>query len=171
MSDIGDELREYYFSAPADAGALTTIELRHPSFTEPVRLVNDMADLVATLEDDAPANAGETVTFMACQFEATKPESAEQGLPSFSLAIQNVTRQLDPYQDQALAVAAPIDMSIREYMVDDTSAPQQVIHGLNAKTSTSGILRVTVQAGFEDLLNKSFPFKLYRTSEYPTLVR
>lgn len=168
---IGDDLREYYFSAPPQAVFLDTLELRHPAFDQPARIVNDLNDFVATLEADAPANAGQEVTFIGCPFEALPPESTDQGLPQCTLQIMNVTKLLMPQMAAAIAVSAPVEISFRQYLADDPSEPQLFIHGLTAKVGDAGILRVQVTAGFEDLLNKPFPFRLYTSKEFPTLVR
>lgn len=169
---MGDDLREYYFSGPNGAPEfLDTVEIRHPAFTTPVRLVNDFQDLIATLETDAPVNGGATVTFTGVPFEVTLPESAQAGLPTFTLAVSNVARETMPYMQQALAIAAPIELSFRQFLVADTSAPELVMHGLTVKSATAGILRVQLQAGFEDLLNRPWPFTVYTTARYPTLAR
>jgi hypothetical protein len=168
---IGEDLAEYYFSAPAGVASLITIEIRHPAFDQPARLVNDFKALQATLEDDAPADAGQTVIFQSCIFDAIPPDSTDQGLPQAILTVENVTKILMPYIKAAMGIAAPIEFSIREYLPDDLSAPQQVIHGLTATGITPDIQRTTIKAGFEDVLNRPVPFRLYTSTEYPTLVR
>jgi len=49
-STLSQALKEAYASAPSDLVIYHTLELRHPSFTSPIRVVRDYADLVATLE-------------------------------------------------------------------------------------------------------------------------
>lgn len=172
MSDpIGEDLAEYYFSAPAGKASLITVEIRHPAFDQPARLVNDFRALQATLEDDAPVDGGQTVIFQPCIFDAIPPDSTDQGLPQATFAIENVTKILMPYIQAAMGIAAPIEFSVREYIDEDLSAPQQVIHGLTATAITPGIQRTSIKAGFEDVLNRPVPFKLYTSTEYPTLVR
>ncbi|HWB96055.1 MAG TPA: hypothetical protein VG672_05120, partial [Bryobacteraceae bacterium] len=88
MTDIAqpysDDLREFYFSNPQEKVSIQTIEFRHSSFVDAdgnpaaARFCNaDQPgdDFQGTLEDSAPLNAGETVTFVAARFDITLPES------------------------------------------------------------------------------------------------
>ena len=76
MSDdtLSQAIKEAYASAPANVIIYHTMELWHPAFTDPIRVVRDYDDLTATLESTAPRNAGESVTFIAFNFDFTKPE-------------------------------------------------------------------------------------------------
>jgi hypothetical protein len=84
MATITEALAEVYASNPQDEVVLTTLELRHSSFIDdagnpaPIRVVADYNDLVATLESDAPLNAGQSVTFTAVAFQFALP-SMEEG--------------------------------------------------------------------------------------------
>ncbi|MGN2393239.1 DUF1833 family protein, partial [Pelomicrobium sp. G1] len=51
-------IREAYASAPANEIVYHTLELRHPSFTQPLRVVRDWDTLTARLEESAPVDAG-----------------------------------------------------------------------------------------------------------------
>jgi hypothetical protein len=55
-------IKEAYASATAIV--YHTLEFRHPAFTEPIRVVRDHNDLLATLEATAPENPGEEVRFV-----------------------------------------------------------------------------------------------------------
>ncbi len=185
MSDAGtpitpfsDDLREYMFSAPTDVLAPDTIEIRHPAFVDDndnpvaVRFVNDPSgDLVATLEDDAPMNAGEQVTFCRGQFQFILPESTDQGLPTCDIQVENVSGVLTPWLFKAVAFPAPIEITYRQFLTDDLSQPQFILSGLTAQKVSAGLLRVTCTAGFEDFLNKPFPATIYNTWDFPGLAR
>jgi hypothetical protein len=168
-----DDLRERLSSAPADKQlSVITIEIRHPAFDPPAaRYVNDTIDLTATLEDDAPLDAGETVAFTATRFDAILPESNDQGLPTCSLEISNVAGELMPWLQASVSVPAAIELSVREYLRDDPSEPGHVIHGLNIKKTRAELQRVKAQAGFEDVLNLSGPRRVYLVKDFSTLAR
>jgi hypothetical protein len=180
MSDPTDpfssSLREYYFSAQDDVVPLDTIELRHPAFVASdgvtpvaVRLVNDPADLVATLEATAPMNAGQAVTFNACAFSATIPEQSSPGLPTFTLEVDNVAREVMPYMDLAAASQDEIQLTYRQYRSDQLGAPGLVMDGLTIHSGTAGLIRVSLTAGYEDFLNKPFPADIYTLLDYPNI--
>ena len=59
---LEDALKEAYASAPASEVILHTLELRHPSFTQPIRVVRDHAEFTCFLEADAPEEGTPKVT-------------------------------------------------------------------------------------------------------------
>jgi hypothetical protein len=165
-----DDLREFFFSAPPDKQAYETLELRHAAFASPARVVNDRNDLIATLESDAPANPSTAVTFSKCRFRFVLPESSD-GMPQCQIEMQNVSRILMPYLEQAVSQATTLDLSFRLFYSDDLSAPGYVIHGLTLKRVKASILKVSGPAGFEDFLSRPFPRRVYTIKEFPGLAR
>ena len=170
LNPLSEDLSEFFYSAPPAALAFETIELRHPAFDQPARVVNDLADLTATLEADAPANPGASVTFSKCNFRFVQPESGD-GMPSCELEIQNVTRLLMPHIELAASNPAPLELSFRLYYSDDLTEPGYVLHGLTVKKIGAGAFRVTGRAGFEDFLGRPFPRRTYTVREFPGLAR
>lgn len=83
-------IKEAYASAPTDTVILHTLELRHPDFVAPIRVVNDHANLTATLEATAPANPGAAVEFIRFAFRFTLPELMTSGMPEIEIEIDNV---------------------------------------------------------------------------------
>jgi len=162
---------------------LHTLELRHPSFgPNPIRLVNDHGEALVvasveveghnlTLESDAPVQAGQVVFFQSCMFTLTLPEQREGSLPAIEVEVDNVTRLLMEYLDAAIGLKAPMELTYREYVASDTSEPQFVLGGLSFREVKSNLGRVTGTAMFSDLINKSFPRKLYRPTEFQGLVQ
>lgn len=168
LNPYSADLKEFFYSAPPEKTAFETLELRHPAFAEPARVVNDLADLTATLEADAPANAGAAVTFSKCNFRFVQPERSD-ALPSCDLEMENVSKILMPYLQLAVASAAPLDLSFRLFYSEDLSAPGYVMHGLVIKKVTAGILKVTGQATFDNFLGLPFPLRFYNLTEFPGL--
>jgi len=97
-------LKEAYASAPSNVIIYSTLELYHPTFTSPIRVVRDYNDLVVNLESDAPRNPGDLtnattttntkVTFVAFNFDFTRPEVSSQGIPQVTITLDNVDRAI-----------------------------------------------------------------------------
>lgn len=166
-----DNLREFMFSAPPDVTEYDTLEFRHLRFDVPARVVNDGADLVARLEAGAPIGAGSWVTFQRCLFKATLPEQSTPGLPTFDLEIANVTGLLMPYLDMAAESDQPVEVTYRQYLSDDLTAPGFILSGLTLQKVNAGVLKVTATAGYQNFLYKPSPRRKYTTKEFPGLAR
>jgi len=173
-----DDLREYYFSNDPQVAALWTVELRHPGFIDEdtgenvaVRFVNDANPLTAKLEDDAPMNPGEEVTFLPGRFDITLPESTTDGLPQFQLNMGDVIGELSPWLAKAIEIPQPVELSFREYLSDEPQTPGFLLHGLTIGRVNGSPLRVVAMAGYEDLLNKPFGRREYTAEDFRGLVR
>ncbi|MCA1400200.1 DUF1833 family protein [Bradyrhizobium sp. BRP56] len=91
MPTHNEALLEAHASCPPSARIYYTLELWQSSFDQPARVVANVGDDMAFgLEAGAPRNAGETVTFIACPFEAGYPEQKEGQPPSTTIKIDNV---------------------------------------------------------------------------------
>lgn len=111
-------IAEAYTSASSDVVILHTLELRHPTFLDDdgqptaVRIVRDHQDLIATLEADAPLNGGEEVTFVAMAFDIELPPIDTTPVPEVTVTIDNASRTLITYLDEATkslaTLASPI---------------------------------------------------------------
>lgn len=165
-------IKEAYVNAPHDVVILATLELRHVSWAVPVRVVRDNLDLSAKIEAGAPANAGQVVTFSRCAFEAVPPESSDK-LPEITIKIDNVSRDLSGQLDAAMTARAPIDITYREYLSTDaeTAGPHYVLNGLTLRRTTCTATSVTGTATFGDYVNRAFPNKVFKASEFKGLLR
>ncbi len=182
--DIWSEaLQEAYASAPNDEVILHTLELRHPSFAETaIRVVmdygsqyiiegEDVEGHYLMLEAEAPVQAGQNVFFQACMFNMDLPEQKENSLPTVQIELDNVTRKIMEYLDAAIGEKAAMEVTYREYLASDTTTPQFILGGLTLKEVKANLGRVTGQAQFSDLVNKNFPGKVYRPTEFQGLVQ
>ncbi len=164
--------------APVGRVMLATYELRHPAFVDAsgalyaVRIVNDHADLVATLEDTAEVDAGEDVTFTALPVEVSGPDESDSGqAPAITFAIDGVSQLLVQQLDYALATLQPVIITERVYASDDLSAPAvQPVLTLTLRDVVVTDTRVSGQAVFYDPSNRGFPKQEYTAAAYPALV-
>lgn len=172
-----EALAAAYASAPEDEIVFDTIELLHPSFMDAgvnvsVRAVNDHTPLLATLEATAPMNPGVEVEFKPIGFRFVRPPETESAnLPEVELQVDNVSRILVPYLDQAKESRVPITLIWRPYLLSDLSGPhmdpplQLTLRSIGGDMST-----MTARAGFTDLANRRFPASEYTAKKFPGLV-
>lgn len=163
---LSDAIQEAYASAPCDVVILHTIQLDHPSFDRPVRVVRDHQNLTAFLEN------GDEVEFIALPFDFTlPPESETGGVPEIMVSVDNVSRILTPYLDMAVQTLTPVTMTYRPYLSTDLTTPHMDPPlTLTLKNITVTPLRVTARATFSDLANRRFPGEDYSSINFPGLV-
>lgn len=168
---LAQAIREAYASAPANVVIYHTLELRHPAFSTPIRVVRDHADLTARLEAGAPANPGEWVTFMAFAFDFTRPEVSPQGVPQCTIEIDNVSRLIVANIEAALTTTDLVQCTYREYISTDLTGPQNdpPIH-MTIMSIRADVFRVRAVAGFPDLVNRRFPTREYDAETFPGLI-
>ncbi len=171
-------IAEAYASAPSDIVILHTLELRHPAFRDDegqpiaVRLVRDHQDLSAKLEDTAPLNPDEYVTFIAMGFDLELPPVDTSPVPEITVTIDNVSRELIKHLDAAVESAEKIEITYRPYLSNDLSGPQMdppitlILSEVEADVS-----RVVGRARMLDIGNKSFPSETYTATRFPGLTR
>lgn len=168
---LSEAIKEAYASAPADVVILHTLELRHPDFVSPIRVVNDHANLTATLEATAPANPGAAVEFIRFAFRFTLPEVMTSGMPEIEIEIDNLDPTIIGYIDAAAQSDELVEVTYRPYLSTDTSAPQMdppltlVLHDVEAD-----VFAVRGRASFGDFGNYRFPTDLYDQERFPGLV-
>lgn len=176
-----EAVREAYASAPTDVRILHTLELRHPTFLdddgqpEAIRVVLEKAggrpgSISLRMEADAPLNPSELVDFQKCGFSMTLPELAAGKLPEIEISVDNVTREIMPYLENAVSQRADMEVTYREWLAGDIEGPQYVLHGLTARRIKATTYRVTCTAGFADWLNKRYG-ELYTVTRFPGLSR
>lgn len=157
--------------ASCEVGTLTfyTLELTHPAWATPVRIVTGTTDQAFTLEADAPNDPGGTVTFTAIPFEAEYAEVGEGKRPTCRLRVDNVQRELVPLLDEANGSIDPLTVLYREFDDADRSEP---IYG----PVEFNLFDVDVSAAMIEgtcVLNQGgtgrFPRGVYTLSEFPAL--
>jgi len=170
-STLTQAIKEAYASAPAGVVIHHTLELWHPAFTQPIRVVRDYADLTATLEATAPRDPGAAVTFVAFAFDFTKPEVSSSGVPQITITMDNVDRAIVANVEAALASTELVSVIYREFISTDLSAPQNNPPlQMTILSVTADVFKVTATAGFTDLQNRRFPTLEYSAEVFPGLL-
>lgn len=170
---MDEALKEAYANADTTEVVISTLELRHPAFTEPIRVVNDFVDIQALLETTAPENAGEVVTFRAFSFELTLPELTDEGIPELNIKLDNVSREITQHIELAIGVPEKLEVIYRAYLASDltTAGPHNnpPLH-LTITSIEATALSVDVTASLVDFVNKKFPTEEYDGNRFPGLL-
>lgn len=170
---LSDALAEAYATAPTDEVIYHTLELWHPAFTVPIRVVLDFVALDARLEATAARNAGEIVTFVAYAFEVTPPEQSSSGLPQCVIEIDNVSQDIIAQIDQAVMRPEPIIVLYREYLHStlDSGPENDPPLEMTMIQISATPLRLRAVCGFANLLDRSFPNLTYDLETFPGLAQ
>lgn len=167
MPTLSAAIAEAYASATVGVVVLHTLELYHPTWAAPVRVVRDYADLSATLESDAPLNPGASVTFTACPFDFQLPQQGE-GRQQLTVSLDNVGRALMPIVEGAeLGHATPVRVTYRPYLSTDTSGPQMTPLSLDLVEIRSDIQRIQATCVYADWLSRKCPGRTYAVEDFP----
>jgi hypothetical protein len=186
MTTASEAIKEAYSHASVEDVILHTLELNHASFTEPVRVVNDFGVLLEastvyggldiyghtlTLESTAPVDPDTAVRFVGLYFNLELPAQSANRLPEIQITLDNVTREVSQYLDEAVESDDPITVIYREFLLNSPTVVQFKLQGLNIHKVTSRANTVTMTAIFSDLTNKAFPNRFYRPDEFPGLIQ
>lgn len=164
-------IAEAYASAPVNDVILHTLELWHPAFSQPIRVVRDFDPMDARIEASAARNAGEVVTFVGYAFDVLPPEQTSSGLPQCVIEIDNVSRDILAQLDAAIMGVDKITIIYRAYLSSallDGPENDPPIE-LTVYTITATPQRIRATAGFPDLLNRKFPAQEYDLDRFPGL--
>lgn len=169
---LSDALAEAYASAPAAEVILHTLEIRHPTFTTPIRVVRDHSTLIATLEASAPVDPSTEVEFVAFNFDFTLPEVAKSLSPEIEISLDNISGEIVGYLDAAAQTPDLIEVTYRPYLLSDLTGPSMDPPlTLVIRSITADVFRVRARAGYADLANRKFPGEVYDAERFPGLVQ
>lgn len=164
-------IAEAYASAPVDQVIYHTLELWHPAFTVPIRVVRDFTALDARIEAGAARDAGAVVTFVGFAFDIVPPDQTTTGVPQCVIEIDNVDREILAQIDQAVQTAEQITVIYRAYLSDavldgpENDPPME----LTMISVSATPFRIRATAGFPDLVNLRFPKLDYDLETFPGL--
>jgi Domain of unknown function (DUF1833) len=179
MATLTEALAEVYASNPQDEVVLNTLELRHPTFVDdagnpaPIRVVADYASATATLETDAPLNAGEAVQFEAMAFQFKLPAMEEGQAPQLDITLDGVSGEVVAHLENAVGQTEQIEITYRRFLASNPAAGPQDGEPLTlfASTAKATLTQVTASATLTDIHNKAFPSRTYTPTDFPGLLR
>lgn len=196
---LSEAIREAYAAVPAGVVTLHTIEIRHPTFDAPIRVVRNFADtetwlaldepgvtavldgldaetrdmvgLVARLEASAPADPGVLVPWIALGFQMELPQVESIAVPEITLTIDNVGEEIAEALEGAATSQDVIEVTYRPYLSTDIEGPQMDPPiTLILSDVEADLYQVTGKARLLDIGNLAFPRRTYKPGEFPGLV-
>ena len=199
-TNLSDALKEAYASAPADVIILDTLEIRHPTFDQPIRVVRNYADqetwltlggasvqavldgltveeqdrvgLVARLEVGAPEDGGVMVPFYAMAFNLELPPVDTMPVPEISVSIDNVGQEISDALDLAVESQDDVQITYRPYLSNDIEGPDMDPPlTMTLFEADATPLHASGRARMLDIGNKAFPAVYYTALKYPGLAR
>ena len=169
---LSDAIREAYAVAPTDQVIYHTLEIWHPVFTQPIRVVRDNVAISARIEAGAARDAGTLQGFEGYAFDVVPPDQSATSLPQCVIEIDNVSREILAQIDLAVFETDPITVIYRAYLSDNlASGPENDPPVEMTITQISATpLRIRAVAGFANLLDRRFPALDYNLEDFPGLV-
>ncbi len=172
-STLSLAIKEAYASAPA-AIIYHTLEIYHPSFTVPIRVVRDTVNLTARLESAAPRDAAALVEFIGYKFDITPPEISTSGVPQCTIEIDNVSREILAQIEAAVNGGSQelITICYRNFLQGNLNVGPENNPPLTLNVSdiTANVFRISATAGFSNMANKKFPNLDYTSELFPGLI-
>lgn len=158
LNDLSPAQQEAYARASTSVVDLFSMELRHSTFPEPIRVISyddgEIETLPVELEDYAPANPGEVVDFMCLAFK--KPSDTIDTEPgnTFDVAVSGISNQVFPYLNVANETLEPIACTVRSVSLDTrdntvvgVGSPSE----MQVRNFRTGILNLQMTLGFTNL--------------------
>lgn len=169
---MSEAIAEAYASAPVGQVVWETIEIWHPAFSAPIRVVRDGEALTARVEATAARDAGALVTFTPYPFDLVPPDLSSTAVPQATLEIDNISREIGRQLDLAILDGRPTEVIWRTYLSGhETEGPEHlppIRMQLVSTSLTTSSVRATI--GFRDLLNAAFPTLEYDADHFPGLI-
>lgn len=172
--ELSEGLHEAAAVALVSRVMFNTFELWHSVGTpEPIYVVNDYEDLLATKEATASRDAGLEVEFFKSSITINRPDEGDQaGTPEISLTVENVAGIMSDAVKRARGSRVPWELIERVYASDDTSGPailppmKMYLTNVQYDGETA-----TFKASFGDSVNLSVPKLTFKRKEYPGLTK
>ena len=157
--------KEAYANADDTRIMLYTLELMHPQFTQPLRIVADNDPLSAEIE------TGDTVEFTPFFFSIKRPPISEEPDPSLQITVDNVSGFMTPYLDIASRSGDSIHVVFRPYLVDegDDNITRLSSIKLAIRNASATMTSVTLTAAHINPANLPFPKENYTSDRFPGL--
>lgn len=121
MSTLQEAIAEAYASAPDDELIYDALEIDHPSFLAPARVVNwpvtgPKPEIFMFLhEDTAPLDPNKSVEYIGIPFEIIPPESSDSNAGTFQIQL-TLSDDFDKYLEAAATNPGVIKANYRQYI-------------------------------------------------------
>lgn len=161
------ETRAAYTTANSGIVILHTVELWHPSFEAPARLIaNSEVDMNLTLEASAPFNPSTSVLFQAVPFSFTEPGYGDDGPTPARAAISNASGNIGNLMKLTRTGSDPVTVIYRTFRSNGLTTPGGIIDGLELNRVRIKARTAEADLTFPDVATQNFPRRVYDLEFY-----
>lgn len=159
---VSEVLKRVYASGGSEM-ILLTLEIKAPSFVEPICLVQGFQDWALGTED------GRTLLFRGAPFSYSRQKNDNSGKNTLRFAIDNISGEAQEYIELAINNREKITVIAREYLDSDLSAPQRAPVYMEVQDARINGSAVQIDCGQYNILNTRWPRLTYNTEFAPGL--
>ncbi len=161
MSSLSDAIKEAYVIASARRIIVKTLSISSEEI-ESLNIVHGVQDFTANLD-------GISTVFLAVPFELVPPSQNDEGASMLSVSVDILAPTVFDFFKNIVKINSPVKIIYREW----TSETGTWISGMPLELSLKSVSlteRVaSVMAGFMDIVNRAFPYKIYTPNTFFTL--
>ena len=170
MADrLTQAMEEAYAAVLSSVVILHTLELNHPAFAQPIRIVTGDDGLAAAETVALTLETGATVDFTALAFDVTPPGFDDKGPTPGRIRVDLVSGELmDPLEAAAVS-SGVIEVTYRAWRSDQRGEPGDVIKGLKLRRVVLNETAAEGDIGFDEVGRQAFPRVTYSIDLYPAL--
>lgn len=173
MTDLTAAQKQAYARAHSSTVHLWALELRHPSFPAPLRVVQHNEDISLTLETGAPADGDTLQLFTALAFRMKEPDISTEPDSTLTVQADGVSGAVQPYLATANQSSTPIEATLRPFSFDvvgkTVGEMLGVVH-LQVRHISITKVSVSLKMGYTNSANRAFPAVNYTATSNPGLL-
>lgn len=171
---MSQAIKEAYARAGSTTVHKMALELRHPQWPAPARMIDHASNIMLTLEPGAPANPGQSVVFTGVGMDILEPELGAEPTAEMTITIDGVAGSMHALLEAAAVTLDPIDATLRAVALDtanDAVIGTMTPYHLQLKSSAINLTTVQLTLGRIAPVNMTFPRRRYAPDTYPQLYR
>lgn len=170
MADrLTQAMQEAYAAVLSSVVILHTLELSHPAFSQPIRIVTGDDGLAASELVPLTLETGATVDFTALAFDVTPPGFDDKGPTPGRISVDLVSGELMEPLESAAVSSGVIEVTYRAWRSDQRGTPGDVIKGLKLRRVALNETAAAGDIGFDEVGRQAFPRVTYSIDLYPAL--
>lgn len=155
MSNLSPELIAQLYAQESGDPFLTLITLNHPTFTSPIRLVNNSVNIVSRGN-----------TFLAFPMKIRLPADDGETSREFQLEMDNVSLQLI---ESVRSITTSMDMTLEMILASIPDEVQISIDELKVHTITYNKTKIVAKVALDNFLNVEMTSERYGPQNFPGL--
>lgn len=156
-------LLEEVCASRTDRAVVDSLELRSTAWTAPYRLVQGFNDLRLGFGDGNYAN------FKAAPMGLVLPERSEGVSQRITFALENITGEAQRAIDLAISAGHDVLLTFRRYIEGEYYGPSERPFIATVRGGSIDGYRVTLEGGFNNILDYGFPREKYDLTYCPDL--